>query len=178
MAEQRTPELIGEYRTNLDSKGRLGLGPFRQQFGESVIAVKMDGYLAVMRPEQFSIISEGIRRRAAIDSPQHVYRLFDRRMQQFKRHFYSNAFEISLDAQGRFTVPAKMREDVKLVSNVIWVGSGDMLELWQAKHYDGREAIWREEHGPEKMVEIFNDVPPPIEHDDDGPASNGEPGQA
>jgi len=178
MAEQRTHELLGEYRTNLDTKGRLGLGPFRQHFDESVIAVKMDGYLAVMRPEQFSIVSEGIRRRAAIDSPQHVQRLFDRRMQEFKRHFYSNAFEISLDSQGRFTVPAKMREDVNLVTKVIWVGSGDMLELWQEKQYDDREAIWREERGPERMVDIFDDAPPPDAHDENGPASNGEPGQA
>lgn len=176
MTEQRTQELIGEYRTNLDAKGRLGLGPFRSHFGDAVVAVKMDGYLAVMRPEQFGVISEGIRQRAAIDSPGHVARLFDRRMQQFKRHFYSNAFEISLDAQGRMTIPAKMREDVKLVQNVIWVGSGDMLELWQAKHYDDRETIWREEHGPEKMVEIFSDAPPPDEHDNHGPASDGAPG--
>lgn len=178
MAEQQTTELIGEFRTNLDNKGRLGLGPFRPHFSDSVVAVKMDGYLAVMSPPQFSVVSTGIRQRAAIDSPDHVARLFDRRMQQFKRHFYSNAFEISLDAQGRMTIPVKMREDVNLVQNVVWVGSGDMLELWQAKRYDDREAIWREEGGPERMVEIFGDAPPPVEHDNGGPASDGAPDQA
>ena len=84
--EPQLTELIGEYRTNIDAKGRVGLGSFRQHFEDTVIAVKMDGYLVVMSPAQFRVVSEGIRQRTAIDRPEHVGRLFDVEVQRFKRH--------------------------------------------------------------------------------------------
>ncbi|MBN2081310.1 hypothetical protein JW859_03785 [bacterium] len=167
--DKQLVELLGEYRTNVDGKGRVGLGSFRQQFDDQVVMVKMDGYLAIMRPELFSTVSKGIRQKVAVDTPDNVSRLFDPRIQEFKRYFYKNASFVSLDAQGRMTVPAHMREELHLVSDVVWAGCGDMLELWQAKKYDDREAIWRVQNGPAKMLDIFADVPPPVA-DDNGSA--------
>lgn len=177
VVEPQVTELIGEYRTNIDGKGRVGLGGFRQHFEDTVVAVKLDGYLAVMSPAQFRIVSQGIRQQTAIDKPEHVGRLFDVEVQRFKRHFYSNAFEVSLDAQGRMTVPAKMREELTLVKDVVWAGSGDMLELWQAKQYDGKETLWREEGGPERMVHVVTGQTPAAAMPPVGSADDGAPSE-
>jgi len=159
-------ELIGEYRTKVDGKGRVGLGHFGQQLGDQVVAIKMDGYLMLVRPEMYSTISNGIRQRAAIDSPDNARRLFDQTILEFKRRFYANSQPVTLDNQGRMTVPARMREELHLVSDVVWAGCGEMLELWQAKEYDDREASWRKQGGPAKMIDIFADAPSPEANDD------------
>lgn len=177
VVEAQLSELIGEYRSNIDSKGRVGLGGFRQHFEDSVVAVKLDGYLAVMSPAQFRVVSQGIRQRTAIERPEDVGRLFDVEVQRFKRHFYSNAFEVSLDAQGRMTVPAKMREALNLVRDVVWAGSGDMLELWQAKQYDDKETIWREEGGPKRMVHVVTGQTPAATETLAGSVEDDAPGQ-
>ena len=173
-AEKQVHRLIGDYETNIDQKGRVGLGRFRQYFGESVIAVRMPNYLMILSPEQFDVISEGIRQRTSFSSKDNVYKLFDMDMQLFKRHFYSNAFEVSLDSQGRMTIPKKMREHLNLVEDVVWVGCGDMLELWQQKQYEKDMNIWEHEGGPARMSSVLTAPEPPTEGIDGGPGGTGE----
>jgi len=173
-AEKLANRLIGDYETNIDSKGRVGLGRFRQHFDESVIAVRMPGYLMILTPKQFDVISEGIRMRTSFSSEQNVYKLFDMDMQLFKRHFYANAFEVSLDSQGRMTIPKKMRENLNLVEDVVWVGCGDTLELWQAKQYEKNFMLWEHEGGPGRMSSVLTAPEAPAGVNDGDPGGTGE----
>lgn len=164
-----TALLIGEYETNIDSKGRVGLGRFSQHFDGAVVALRMKDHLVVVSPEQFSRLAEGIHQRTAFDKADSAHRFFDKEMQLFKRHFYANSFEISMDAQGRMTVPKKMREKLALVQDVVWVGCGDWLELWQLSEYEKNCMLWEHGGGPERMADVLaGDEPQPATVADGG----------
>lgn len=171
---KQVSRMIGDYETNIDAKGRVGLGRFSQYFTESVIAVRMKNFLMILSPEQFDVISSGIRRKTSFSSEQNVYKLFDMDMQLFKRHFYSNAFEVSLDAQGRMTIPKKMREHLHLVEDVVWVGCGDTLELWQSKEYEKNLMLWEHEGGPDRMSSILTAPELGTALENGGPSETGE----
>jgi MraZ protein len=168
-AKKQAERLIGDYTTVLDSKGRVGLGRFRQYFGDSVIALRLTDHLVVLKPDQFDLVSGGIRKKTAFDSEENVYKFFDLEMQLFKRHFYSNAFEISLDAQGRLTVPKKLRSKLGLVEDVVWVGCGDRLELWEADKYKEDCVIWEYKGGPARVATMLSAPTPGAAHEEGGP---------
>lgn len=172
--KKQVRRLIGDYETNIDSKGRAGLGRFRQYYADSVIAVRMSNFLLILSTEQFDLISSGIRRKTSFSSEENVYKLFNMDMQLFKRHFYSNAFEVSLDSQGRMTIPKKMREHLHLVEDVVWVGCGDTLELWQAREYEKNQTLWEHEGGPDRISNILTAPEMPEQSGDGGPSEAGE----
>ena len=173
-ATKQPTRLIGDYPTVIDSKGRVGLGRFQQHFGDSVIALRMTDHLVVLSPAQFDLISGGIRKKTAFDTEENVYKFFDLEMQLFKRHFYSNAFEIPLDAQGRLTVPKKMRSKLGLVEDVIWVGCGDRLELWEADKYKEDCVIWEHKGGPARVATMLSAPDPIATQEDGGPDAETE----
>ena len=47
-----------------------------------------------------------------------------------RRAFFSEAFGVDLDRQGRIVIPQDMRETSGLEGQVAVVGVGDFIELW------------------------------------------------
>ena len=44
--------------------------------------------------------------------------------------------DLRLDAQGRFVIPQRFRDDLKLTGDVIVVGGGDRVEIWPKAAHD------------------------------------------
>jgi MraZ protein len=153
--ERKKSRFIGDYESVIDGKARVGLGRFSQCFGEGAVALRMGDHLVLLTPEQFDTISD---------------KFFDMDLQPFQRHFYSNAFEVSIDASGRFTIPAKLYEKLQLTSNVTWVGCGDRLELWNREQYNKDAIIWEHEGGPARVASLLNAPKQPVPTPASGPA--------
>ena len=114
--------LIGEYEHSLDVKGRLIMpAKLRQDIGEKFIITKgLDGCLFVFSENEW----------LNFESKLKALPLSDKNARNFVRFFLSGAIECEIDKQGRFLIPANLREAAKLEKDAVIVGVGTRLEIW------------------------------------------------
>jgi len=55
------------------------------------------------------------------------------------RFLLGSAFEIELDGQGRFVVPEVLRDYAGVGENVVFVGLGRWVEIWDGKRWNERQ---------------------------------------
>lgn len=58
------------------------------------------------------------------------------RGQELARFFLGHSEEAALDAQGRILIPAYMREHAKLDKDVVIVGAGNCVEIWDRRRHE------------------------------------------
>lgn len=126
--------LIGQYEVKLTDKGRLALPiNFRNLIGgNAYIARWYEGCLVVVSEENWGNILGRVTARSA-----HL----TRDVRDTDRFILGSAFEIELDDQGRFVVPKMLRDYAALSGDVIFLGLGDRLEIWDKESWIKREKI-------------------------------------
>ena len=114
--------LIGEYEHSLDAKGRLIMpSKLRIDIGESFIITKgLDGCLFVFSQNEWNNFETKLK----------TLPLSDKNARNFVRFFLSVATVCEIDKQGRFLIPANLRESAKLDKDAMIVGVGTRLEIW------------------------------------------------
>ena len=114
--------LIGEYEHSLDAKGRLIMpSKLRIDIGESFIITKgLDGCLFVFSQNEWNTFETKLK----------TLPLSDKNARNFVRFFLSGATVCEIDKQGRFLIPANLRESAKLDKDAMIVGVGTRLEIW------------------------------------------------
>ena len=114
--------LIGEYVHSLDVKGRLIMpAKLRQDIGETFIVTKgLDGCLFAFSQEEWLNFETKLK----------ALPLSDKNARNFVRFFLSGATECEVDKQGRFLIPTNLRQAANLEKDVIIVGVGTRLEIW------------------------------------------------
>jgi MraZ protein len=60
----------------------------------------------------------------------------DEAIRFFLRRVIASAVEIEMDKQGRVLVPAALREDASINSNVVMAGQIERIELWDRNEWD------------------------------------------
>jgi len=118
---------IGEYKHNLDDKGRLAIpAKFRAALKKGAVVTKgLDNCLFLYSKEQFAIIAKKF---ASLPISQ-------ARARAFSRHMLAGAMDVDFDTQGRVTLPEYLRTFSDLKKNVIVAGLYNHLEIWN-------EAAW------------------------------------
>ena len=61
---------------------------------------------------------------------------FDEEYRKLQRNFFRRITELELDSAGRLLVPKSMSKYAKLEKEIILVGMGNRMELWDAVVYD------------------------------------------
>lgn len=119
---------LGEYKHNCDDKNRLRLPPkFRKDLsGGAVITKGNDGCLFVVPKNQFEKVLE------KIDN----LPMFDSKAQMPLRMLFSSAVEVQEDNQGRFLLPANLKDFAKINKEVVFIGVGNRVELWSQEVWD------------------------------------------
>lgn len=114
--------LIGEYEHSLDAKGRLIMpAKLRQDMGEKFIVTKgLDGCLFAFSQNEWLNFETKLK----------SLPLSDKNARNFVRFFLSGATECELDKQGRFLIPSNLRISAKLEKEIIIIGVGTRLEIW------------------------------------------------
>jgi MraZ protein len=115
--------LLGEYEYKVDSKGRLPLPPkFRQEFGSGLVLTRgFESCIFVYTPEEFKKLADTL-------SPNQV--LAKSKMRKLNRFTFGNAFDLSLDGQGRIALPHSLRQYASIKDTAVIVGVGKYIELW------------------------------------------------
>ena len=119
---------IGEYTHNLDEKGRLAVPKkFRSDLSRGVVITRgLDRCLFVYTLDEWKDIAGKL---AALPFSQSNSRAFSRLM-------LAGAMDVSVDKQGRVSIPEYLREFAGLKKEVIVAGLYNRLEIWD-------ESAWR-----------------------------------
>ncbi len=125
----------GEYRPSVDEKGRLSIPTKLRKGQESdtgdpalqwVFSYGYDHCIMGMPLETWNqFIQEKI-----AQLPKSV-----KENRQRIRFFLSGAYECELDKQGRFVLPQNLREYASLSKDIVIIGVGEYIEIWDAQKY-------------------------------------------
>ena len=123
---------IGEYRHNLDAKGRLAIpAKFRSQLQKGAVVTRgLDNSLFLYSREAWEKIAGKL---ANLPVGQSKARAFSRLM-------LAGAMEADFDNQGRINLPEYLRTFAKLKKKAVVAGVYDRLEIWD-------EAAWEKYKG-------------------------------
>jgi MraZ protein len=113
----------GNFEHTLDAKHRLTVpSKFRAQLAGSVFLVKgVDRCISVYPEQTYSAMTAAALARLNPFSPEG---------RELRRFFHGNAADVELDTAGRVMLPPGHRGHAGIDRQVMIVGAGDSLELW------------------------------------------------
>src|SRR3989344_8315444 len=113
---------IGEYKHNIDDKGRLALpAKFRHELGDGAVVTRgLDNCLFLYTKQEWEKLAEKL---AALPIGKPDTRAFARFM-------LAGAMEAEIDGSGRVTIPMYLRTYAGLAKNAVVAGVHDRVELW------------------------------------------------
>ncbi len=126
---------LGTHAPRLDEKGRLVLpAKFREGLSAGVVLTKgQDRSIVVWPAAEFAAYAERLNEASRSDA----------RVRAYLRVLFSGAFDEIPDRQGRVTMPAALREYAGLDRDVVVVGNGTTVEIWDSAawstYLDGQE---------------------------------------
>ena len=124
---------FGTFQHAIDAKGRTSLpARFREALaaaGEAKLVLTQYPHWKAVQALPHSVWKE-LERKVLDTSP------LDARAQRNVLRFYSSAHEVDLDVHGRVLVPPTLRAYAGLQRDVVWVGMGRTLQLFDKAAYD------------------------------------------
>ena len=143
---------MGEYNHTIDAKGRLIVpSKFREQLGDEFVVTKgLDGCLFVYDNTEWKKFEEKLQ----------ALPLTNQNARKFSRFFLAGASACEVDRQGRILLPsvlgrillpAVLREFAHLEKDVVLVGVGSRIEIWN-------KATWAEKNVYDDMEEIAENM--------------------
>jgi len=127
----RVAGLLGTHSYQLDPKGRISLpARFRAVFADgAVLTLGQDGCLFCFPKAEWEARAGEVR-----DRP-----LTDARARAYARMFFGKAEPVDLDAQGRLTIPQRLRGEAGIRREAVIVGVYDRMEVWDRAAHDRYE---------------------------------------
>ncbi len=115
----------GTFDHTLDAKNRLTVpARYRAALADGVVlamTVDQKPCVGIWRPEQYDAYSQ----RALAQLPP-----LSSKLTELERFFYGSSQDAELDAAGRIMVPSFLGEHASLKKDVVVVGVGERMELW------------------------------------------------
>ncbi|WP_078554863.1 division/cell wall cluster transcriptional repressor MraZ [Bacillus alkalicellulosilyticus] len=120
---------MGEYRHNVDEKGRLIIpAKFRDELGDSFVITRgLDRCLFVYPQEEWTQMENKLK----------SLPFTKKDARAFTRFFFSGATECELDKQGRVNIVSPLREFAELEKECVVIGVSNRVEIWS-------KGIWEE----------------------------------
>ena len=120
--------LIGEYRHNLDEKGRLIIpAKFREEIGNSFIDTKgLDGCLFVYSLAEWDKIMSKLK----------TLSFTKKDARTFTRFFLASASVCEFDRQGRINLVNTLTLYAGIKKECVIIGVNDRLEIWALDKYE------------------------------------------
>ena len=120
--------LSGEYRHNLDAKGRIIMPTkLREELGDTFYVMHgFEGCLAVRSVEEFENLSNSVGALPGVS----------RDVRRIQRVMNSSACPCEADKQGRFVIPPQLRAFAKLEKEIVIVGVGKYAEIWDKDRWE------------------------------------------
>ena len=119
---------LGEYRHNLDTKGRVAVpAKFREKLREGAIITRgLDSCLFVFSASEWEKLVEKI---VSLPLAQSDSRAFSRLM-------LAGASDVKLDTQGRILIPDSLRSYAHMKKQIVVAGMYNRIELWDTDSWE------------------------------------------
>lgn len=129
--------LIGQYKSKLTDKDRVAIPKkFREELGnELIIARWYEQSLVLVSVSGW----KALRNRLIGDKGLVVLPVRD-----IDRFILGSAFEIKVDAQGRFVLNEALKTYAQVKDEVTFVGLEDRVEVWSTQNWEELERVARE----------------------------------
>lgn len=129
---------LGTYEYSMDERGRVPMPPrYRDALGRGAVIGQ-----GSPEPSLRLYTEESFNQQAELYTSEPA----TKRSGRVTRHaFFTRSFPIELDRQGRILVPAPLRTYASLDGNVVVVGAGEWLEIWDPDELDTQMASVDEE---------------------------------
>jgi MraZ protein len=125
---------LGKYEYAMDGRGRVPVPPRYRDLlvrGAVLSQGSPDACLRLYTAESFE-------QQAALYTNEPA----TRRAGRITRHaFFTRSFALELDRQGRILVPGPLRAFAGLDGNVLVVGAGEWLEIWNPERFEAEMAV-------------------------------------
>ncbi len=120
--------LLGEYRHNVDVKGRVSVpSKFRGDLGQSFIVTKgLDNCLFMYSKSEWETFENKLK----------ALPLTNNDARSFMRFFFAGATECEVDKQGRINIPQLLREYAGIKKDVVIVGVSTRAEIWDSSKWE------------------------------------------
>ena len=128
---------LGNFESNVDkAKGRVAIPRvFGREIGAKAILTKgYENSLLLVKFEDWQEITNQVVGKSFLSGLS----------RQTDRFLLGNAFEISFDKQGRFIIPAALRDYAQLSQEAVFVGVGNRIEIWSKQTWDKNEQYLNE----------------------------------
>ena len=120
--------LIGTYNNKIDEKGRLRMPPkLKDELGTGYYITKGDSNcLYAMSKSAFEQLFQKLQ----------SVNFSDNQSKKMMRIFFSSAFLVEEDNQGRVLLPVNLREYAGIKKDVVVIGAGERVELWSEENWN------------------------------------------
>jgi MraZ protein len=136
--------LIGRFYTQISEKGRVALpSKFRKETGNRIVVARWyENCLVIVGALGWNeLLTRFAKKEEVVTRP----------IRSVERFILSTAFEIETDEQGRFVIPQTLRDIAQLRKEVLFIGLGERIELWDKDTWEEEELKVKEE--ADKMLE-------------------------
>jgi MraZ protein len=129
----KMPAFSGKYYYVVDQKGRIIIpAPFREIISSNyssklyITNAPFDRCLYIYPLEEWNRLQDQVRTKPRSDEA----------IRFFLRRVIASAVEVEMDKQGRVLIPAALREDGNINTNVVMAGQIERIELWDRNEWD------------------------------------------
>ena len=135
----------GEYEHSVDPKGRIIMpSKFRDSIGtDFVVTLGLDGCLFVYPNDQWEKFAEQL---GSLPG--------NKEARQLQRYFLAGAANVEMDKQGRFLIPAKLREAAGITKDIVTVGVLTKLEIWSKEKWEANNIYENMDERAEHLSEF------------------------
>ena len=119
---------MGTYYNNVDPKGRVSIPvKYREALGERFYVTKgFDRCIDIYTAAGWESFAKKL----------HKLSVTKRKMRDYVRFIFGNATDVELDKQGRILLPAVLRETLGISKEVVVMGVGNKIEIWDRGTWD------------------------------------------
>lgn len=123
---------FGSYEHSLDGKGRLVIpSKMREEAGDRVFIMKgFDGCLSIFKESSFEKLTQEFE-----SLPYNKKTTRD-----YLRIQFASVCELTFDKSGRVQLPAQLLAKYQIGKEVVVIGAGDRIEVWDKKTFEEYEA--------------------------------------
>ncbi len=131
---------FGEYEYRLDEKGRFPLPPrFRALVKDGLVLTRgVENCITAYPLVEWKKLAQEVTGGSSITR---------NKQRRLNRALFASAFLMQLDAQGRITIPPKLKEAAGIIDEVIVAGSNSYLELWNPQEWQAEQTLPRNRPG-------------------------------
>jgi MraZ protein len=126
------PSFVGTFTYAIDHKGRIAIPPSmrrgdspRRPLATFYLNRGFDSCIAVYPPDSWQRMLEKIRKFSPGDA----------KARAFKRAFLKDAMEVTVDSQGRVTIPPALITHAALGREAVLHGSDTCIEIWNPQRF-------------------------------------------